>query len=115
MAVINNFYPPLIDTYMPAFVVSNIGAGTCRVYFSISEYNSLSDIKNAQITVSNQNTNLSVLDITKYPSEIMLKSIQTDNTKTTPDKYYIEIVNTDLKSGKFEIDIYLVTFPLNWP
>ena len=106
MAVINNFYPPLIDTYMPAFVVSNVGAGTCRVYFSISEYNSLSDIKNAQITISNQNTNLSVLDLTKYPSEIMLKNIQTDNTKTTPDKYYIEIVNTDLKNSKFEIDIY---------
>ena len=106
MAVINNFYPPLIDTYMPAFVVSNVGAGTCRVYFSISEYNSLSDIKNAQITVSNQNTNLSVLDITKYPSEIMLKNIQTDNIKTTPDKYYIEITNTDLKNSKFDIDIY---------
>lgn len=105
MAIINNFYPPVIDTYMPAFVINN-GAGICRVYFSISEYNSLSDIKNAQISIVNQYTNISVLDTTQYPSGIMLQAIKTDNTKTTNDKYYIEVKNTDLKGNNYEIDLY---------
>ena len=37
---------------------------------SISLYNSLNDIKNAQVTVTNQNTNLSVLDKSKYPVQL---------------------------------------------
>jgi hypothetical protein len=105
MAIINNFYPPVLSTYMPAFI-ADADDSLCKVYFSISDYNSIGDIKNAQITVLNQNTNLTVLDSTKYPSEIALKEIKIDDTKTSDDKYYIEIKNTDLKNEKFEIDTY---------
>jgi hypothetical protein len=105
MATINNFYPPVIDTYMPAFI-ADADDSICKVYFSISDYNSIDDIKNAQITILNQNTNLTVLATGKYPSEIMLKEIKIDDTRTSDDKYYVEINNTDLKNGKFEIDTY---------
>ena len=105
MAVINNFYPPIVDTWMPAFIVNNSGVGTCRVYFSISDFNSYSDIENAQISIVNQYTNISVLHPTKYPCGIALKNVQIDDMKTTNDKYYIEISNTDLKDEKFEIDL----------
>lgn len=107
MAVNINLYPPVVDTYMPAFLVgsSDIQKNTCRVYFSISLYNSLNDIKNAQVTVANQNTNLSVLDKSKYPCEIMLTDIKTDLTRVSDDKYYIEIKTSDIEEG-FQINQY---------
>ena len=107
MAVNINLYPPIVDTYMPAFLVgsSDIQKNTCRVYFSISLYNSLNDIKNAQVTVANQNTNLSVLDKSKYPCDIMLTDIKTDLTRVSDDKYYIEIKTSDIEEG-FQINQY---------
>lgn len=107
MAVNINLYPPVVETYIPAFLIgsSDIQKNTCRVYFSISLYNSLSDIKNAQVTVANQNTNLSVLDKSKYPCEIMLTDIKTDLTRTSDDKYYIEIKPSDIEEG-FVINQY---------
>lgn len=101
MSELITLYPPVINTFMPAFVNTT----TVKIYFALSSFNSLSEIKNAQITVTNQNTNLTVLDSTKYPSEIMLKTIQVDNTRAD-DKYYIEISPTDLQGGTFEIDGY---------
>ncbi len=107
MATNINLYPPVLDVYMPAFLIgsSDIQKNTCRVYFSISLYNSLSDIKNAQVTVANQNTNLSVLNKSKYPCEIMLTDIKTDLTRTSDDKYYIEIKPSDIEEG-FQINQY---------
>ena len=107
MAVNINLYPPVVETYIPAFLIgsSDIQKNICRVYFSISLYNSLSDIKNAQVTIANQNTNLSVLNKTKYPCEIMLTDIKTDLTRTSDDKYYIEIKTSDIEEG-FQINQY---------
>ena len=47
MAVLNNLYPPIIDTYMPAFLADGgqLTGEMCRVYFSISLYNSKEDIR----------------------------------------------------------------------
>lgn len=96
MSATINLYPPVIDTYMPAQIKNQ----ALRVYFSISDYNDIDDIVNAQVTISDQESNISVLDKTKYPSQVMLKAIQTDQTRpATP--YYIEIATTD---GIFDID-----------
>ena len=80
-----NLYPPVLETYMPAFVI-NGNSTVCKVYFGLSDYNSIENIANAQVLVTNQYNNLTVLDITKYPSEIMLKEIQSD-----ANGYYIAI------------------------
>ena len=48
ITLINGLYPPVINTtYMPAFLVDSGDTvkDTCRVYSSISQYNSLEDIK----------------------------------------------------------------------
>ena len=107
MAVNINLYPPVVETYMPAFLIgsSDVQKNTCKIYFSISLYNSLSDIKNAQVTVANQKTNLSVLNKEKYPCEIMLTDIKTDLTRNSDDKYYIEIKTSDIQEG-FQINQY---------
>ena len=103
MAVNNNLYPPIINSYMPAFVIGS--KKSCRIYFSISAYNSIEDIKNAQVTITNQNTNLSVLNKDKYPCEIMLTNIYEDAARITDDKYYITIQDSDIEEG-FEINQY---------
>lgn len=99
MSATLNIYPPVIDTYMPAKITGN----ALTVHFSISDYNDIEDIVNAQVTISDQESNLSVLDRTKYPSQIMLKaiSVETDPAYEGDDKYYITIAPTD---GTFDID-----------
>ena len=95
----SNLYPPVVDTYMPAFLIDgdNELKKICKVYFSISSFNSRSEIKNAQVTLTNQNTNVSALSTLKYPCGIKLSPIYEDVTKTTEDRYYIEIEPSDLE------------------
>ena len=98
---IMNLYPPQMPTYQNAFLVTE----TCRIYFSLSIYNSFNEIsKNAQVTVSNQQTNKSVLAQAKYPNEIKLCEVKRDAARPS-DQYYIEILPTDIQNG-FEINQY---------
>ena len=107
MAINNTLFPPVIDTYAPAFLIgsSSIVKNTCKLYFSLSNYNSINEIRNVQVSIANQKTNESVLNKTKYPCEIMLTPIYTDATRVSDDKYYIEIVSGDIEDG-FEINQY---------
>ncbi|MGN0992868.1 MAG: hypothetical protein ACI4PE_03010 [Bacilli bacterium] len=108
MAILNNLYPPIVNTYAPAFLIDSINTSknTCKIYFSISLYNSYSDIQNAQVTICNQNTNTSVLNEEKYPCGIMLTNIYIDRERESDDKYYIEIKKTDMMNNQFEINQY---------
>lgn len=104
--VIGYMYPPIVDTYMPAFVIDDDSVThVCRVYFSISKLNSLEDIDSMQITVSNQYTNLNVLNPELYPCGIKLAPISIDDTRETEDKYYVEIESGDL-AYSFELNQY---------
>ena len=97
----NTLYPPQIPTYQDGFLTTE----TCRVYFSLSPYNSYNEIRQyAQVTVSNQNTNQSVLSFDLYPNEIKICEVKLDDTRSS-DKYYIEISPGDLTNG-FEINQY---------
>ena len=112
-----NLYPPMVDTYMPAFLIEEGKSETkniCRVYFSLSLYNSDSDIANVQVTVTDQDTNISVLDTTKYPTGIMLTSLQTDFSKASNDRFFIDIMHKQLFFPPFEVDFFAgntVLFP----
>jgi hypothetical protein len=108
MAVTTNLYPPIVDTVMPAFLIGSesIQDNICKVYFSLSLFNSIDQIANAQITVRNQTTNKSALDSDKYPSEVMIKKVEIDDTKETDDRYYIEIKPGDMEDGSFVVDKY---------
>lgn len=78
----NNLYPPIFKkAYMPAF---NINEG-CRIYFSLSVYNSINDINPnlIQISVQNQNTNYSALNLEYYPAGIKTVSLQIDENRTS--------------------------------
>lgn len=107
MATNINLYPPIVETYIPAFLIgSDTDKDICRVYFTLSMFNTTAEIANVQVSVRNQYTNLSVLNKTKYPSEIMIAALQEDATRTSDDRYYIEIKKTDIQGGDFEINQY---------
>lgn len=55
MAVVSSLYPPLIETFMPAFP----HGGPAPVTFSFSPYNSISEIKKIHVSLVNQKTNQS--------------------------------------------------------
>lgn len=100
MAINNNLYPPIVKTYMPAFVTnsSNTEETTCKVYFSLSPYNKPTDIANVQVTIRDQNSNKSMLKRADYPSEVKITSLQEDTTRKV-DRFYIEIPETDIQGG----------------
>lgn len=108
MAVTTNLYPPIVETYMPAFLVGSENAekNICRIYFSLSMFNSLNQIKNVQVSLRNQSTNLSALNPKLYPSEIMITNILEDVNINTANKYYIEIKPSDIINDNFIIDQY---------
>ena len=102
MAVNINLYPPIVNTYVPAFLVNE----TCRLYFSLSPYNTMENIENVQVTLRNQNTNNSMLDPTLYPSEIMLTQLHEDIERKSNDRFYIEINPSDTKYEQWDINTY---------
>jgi hypothetical protein len=51
--VLSTLYPPLIDTFMPAFPYNE----SAKVEFSISPYNSINSIKYLHVSLVNQKTN----------------------------------------------------------
>lgn len=108
MAININLYPPIINTYNPAFLIDSAdeSKNICRIYFALSSYNSEDEIKNVQVTVRNQYTNLSVLNKDKYPCDIMLTELKSDGSVLTKYKYYIELTKEDIIGGQFENNQY---------
>ena len=96
----NNLYPPIVATYMPAFIRTQ----SCKIYFSLSMYNSYEDIKNVQVIISNQNTNISALKTSIYPAGIKITNLNIDSSIDGDDKYYITISPNDLEGGVFELN-----------
>lgn len=98
-----NLYPPIVDTYMPAFLYTE----SCKIYFSLSPYNNFNDIKYAQVTLTYQNSNLTALNSKHYPNEIKVCDIAEDNTISNINKkYYITINQNDLNDESFLINNY---------
>jgi len=87
-------YPPITSSWMPAFKQTE----TIRVYFALSNFNNISEIKYTQIICVSQNTNLSILNRTNYPLGIkMVDAPNIDLARESDDKYYIEIEPADLQ------------------
>ena len=103
----NNLYPPIFKkAYMPAFSISS----ECKIYFSLSVYNSISDINQnlVQISVQNQNTNYSALYLKNYPAGIKVAPLQTEINRTSQDRYYVTITSSDLADKFVPGNIYKV-------
>lgn len=103
-AVSTNFtlYPPIVDTYMPAF----LNTDTCKIYFSLSSYNSLEDIGGLQYIVKRQNNNVTALKGSRQMMSLSKEKIKKDWNESGEVRYYFEINPSDIIGGQFEINTY---------
>lgn len=116
MSIINNLYPPIIDTYTPAFkvlwktydvkrnneiVAQNVTGymGVCKIYFSLSPLNDFNEIESAWVSIVDPRTNKTVLNnatgFVKYSKEY----IHLDG-----DRYYVSLSQKYLIDYKWELD-----------
>ena len=100
MAITSNLYPPICPDTCPAFIRTK----SCKIYFSLSMYNSAADIKNVQISLVNQRTNASALKTSTYPSGIKIASLYYDPDVRGDYNYYVQINPSDLAEGSFGLN-----------
>ena len=100
MAVTTGLYPPIVMDTAPAFVRNK----TCKFYFSLSTYNSATDILNVQVSLVNQRTNASAFRTDLYPSGIKIVDLIYDPEAIGDYKYYILISPFDLVEGQFGLN-----------
>lgn len=96
----NNIYPPIVTSFAPCFVIGSDKG--CRVYFSISAYNSMEEYEDVHISITRQSDNVTALNRVLYPSQIMIQpkaAILIDSERKSNDKYYITIKNEDIEGG----------------
>ena len=68
-----NLYPPIIDTYMPAYLNPIVDqCQKCRIYFALSSMNTADEILYVQLSLINQKTNQSALNPILYPNGIKM-------------------------------------------
>ena len=99
--VSNNLFPPIIDDYLPAFLQAD---NSCNIVFKLAQFNNEKEfnLNLTQITVSNLNTNKSMLDLKTYPNEIKIAAATLNSDGT----YSVVLNAADLKTNKFEINTY---------
>lgn len=102
MALLSNLYPPIMPSVIPSFIRTS----TCKIYFSISEYNSFTDILNVQISLIDIETNTSAFDSSLYPADIKLAELKQDSQIEDDYRYYVEIKASDLANHEFKLNKY---------
>lgn len=97
--LISNLYPPILETYLPTFIVRE--GGTIQVPFSFSKFNSRKDVSSiVQVSITRQDSNISAL-ADKYKTKTYFTKIE---GKT--EEYYITIPQNVFKNGKPESETY---------
>ena len=95
-------YPPVIDSYMPAFQAGN--ASKCRVYFSLSKFNASSDFTSLHVSVVKQSSGMNVVNTTDdlavghYRSTGIILNMKANPVEGKDNLYYFDILNSDLSS-----------------
>lgn len=106
-------YPPILPSYIPAFDYSEANAGSVKIYFQLSHYNSISQIAQAQVIVRFQSNNSSALSDEFY-NEIFTTSVNMiDDSLGIDYPYYIEVPGRYIKNGFESGYIYKVQIRLS--
>ena len=53
-------YPPIVDNFLPAFVAED--NAVCKVYFSLSKFNSSDDFKTVHVAIYKQDSGLNIVN-----------------------------------------------------
>lgn len=112
-------FPPIIDSYMPAFQATPKDAETaekpCRIYFSLSNFNSSKDFKNVQAVVKYQDNNLDAVntrdkesnpemedDTGHYRQTGIILDLEVHEDPDEPNLYYFDLYNIDMNGNREE-------------
>lgn len=94
--VINTLFPPICNTFMNAFPNTTDAV----VYFSLSPFNSSTEIKHVHISVVNQLNNENAI-ATKHPSGVLFSDLNYD---TKAGMYYVTVPVADIDGNVFNIN-----------
>lgn len=94
--VVNTLFPPVVSTFMNAFPNTT----DAIVYFSLSPFNSSTEIKHVHISVVNQLNNENAMSA-KHPSGVLFSDLQYD---TKAGMYYVKIPVVDMDGNVFNIN-----------
>lgn len=83
VTVVNTLYPPLIETFQPAFLYTT----SVPIVFSLSPFNSINDIKSIHISIVDQRNNSNVLKM-QMDTQPQIDPITKENTE-----YQYSIIN----------------------
>lgn len=102
----NTLYAPTLSSYMPAFLASS---NSCRIYFSLSKFNTAADVKSAHISVVKQPSGLSVVETNsgarinnRYRNTGIIVNAEVHAADN--DLYYVELFGNELKNNNYDKD-----------
>ena len=104
-------YPPVIESSMPAFDVDANQNGSVKIYFKLSDYNTVSEIQQIHLTVSYQVNNVNALSSSGTINNIYLYNVEGNIPYQLKDGiilYYISINSSMLKDGWKRDTLYKV-------
>jgi hypothetical protein len=107
--VLNTLYPPSVNSYLPAFPYDE----TAKILFSLSSFNSISEIEFIHISVVDQKTNENILVREKesgVPIPVLISQVwpMASDGEEPVDKNNLEnCLLYDKKTGMFKVEIPL--------
>lgn len=104
ITLVNNLYPPVIDSYMPAYIQST---KQYRVNISLSQFNTFEDVRldAAQILITNSNNeNMISYD---NPAEYLIKTLEREDPSNPLNKNCsFTLLASDLKGELLPLNTY---------
>lgn len=94
-------YPAIINSTMPAFVVLPNTENSCRIYFSLSKFNSTTDFTSVQVSLKKQSTGENVVNTSDGGGLYRATGIILDVPFTATmneNEYFIELSDDNLKT-----------------
>lgn len=104
-------YPPVIESSMPAFDIDANQNGSVKIYFTLSDYNTVSEIQQIHLTVSYQVNNVNALSSNGTINNIYLYDVEGNipyQLKDGVTLYYISISSSMIKDGWKRDTLYKV-------
>lgn len=110
-------YAPVVASYMPAFRADGERA-FCRVYFSLSKFNSLSDFNNVQVAIMKQGNGMTVVNPInrdgrfRSNGKVILNVIPVE-VEDKSNLYFFDLKQEDIKNGQTPGQVYKIQLRLS--
>ena len=76
-------FPPIIQSYLPAFNISTVRNEGLSIDYNVSDYNSFSDILSVHVSITRQSNYHSLFNKSTYPIGIWVKNISVSDVNQT--------------------------------